>query len=65
MPVDLTRTNEELAEGSLGRDNSGVIEGKGATASIAGTLNLTCCSSDSGPTEPAKRTPTFLGQDDK
>ncbi len=66
LPVDLTRTREDTAQGSLGRDNSGPIEGKGASASIAGDIVLTCCFADQGAPEPApKRAPTFLGQDDK
>jgi len=65
LPVVLTRTREDRAEGKIGRDNSGPIEGKGASASIAGEIALTCCFADQGAPEPAKRTPTFLGQDDK
>lgn len=64
LPVDVIRTNEESAEGRLSRDNAGPIEGKGASASISGTIFMTCCSSGFD-TEPARRMPTFLGQDDK
>jgi len=66
LPVDLTRTRVDTAQGKIGRDNSGPIEGKGASASIAGDIVLTCCFTDQGAPEPAaKRAPTFLGQDDK
>src|SRR5438309_863326 len=45
LPVELSLTpgDYSLARGTLGRDNSGNVEGTIGSASLAGTMYLSCC----------------------
>ena len=66
LPVELSLTpgDYSLARGTLGRDNSGNVEGTIGSASLAGTMYLSCCFSEPDPVEPPKRQPNFLGNQD-
>lgn len=65
LPVELTLApqDHDYAKGSVARDNSGNVENKSGTASIAGSAYLQCCSSESVPANSPKTPPIFLGED--
>lgn len=68
LTVELTQYpgDRDLARGTVARNNAGNVEGRDATASIAGDAMLQCCFPDSVPAPlegPQKTPPIFLGED--
>jgi hypothetical protein len=66
LPVELSLTpgDYSFARDTLGRANSGNVDGTIGSASLAGTMQLSCCFSEPDPVEPPKRQPKFLGNQD-
>jgi hypothetical protein len=65
LPIIVTRSGSQ-AGGHFHRENSGPEElaGGGATATLDGQVDMSCCAPNVEPVVPATRRPLFLGEDD-